>query len=176
MTLGFLIRGLARCRPVAARRTLGGAGLGLILGLGLVSGGCDSGSFVPTRPPELDAGTPTPTPAAPDRTPGPAVQGSTAKPVPGARAVELVLGPHDVEGAEELKVKARSQAGNEGVRIQIEVTGEKGNPDSEAELVRQVNARDALVLIVEPARSSDADLSRAISEARDGGRPVILVG
>ena len=84
MALGFLIRELARPGRVSSRSTLGGASLGLILGLGLVCGGCDTGSFVPPRPPELGGGEAGPVTAAgaapgsampdgaPDRSPEPA--------------------------------------------------------------------------------------------------------
>ena len=64
MALGFLIRELARPGRVSSRSTLGGASLGLILGLGLVCGGCDTGSFVPPRPPELGGGEAGPVTAA----------------------------------------------------------------------------------------------------------------
>ena len=75
-----------------------------------------------------------------------------------------------------MKQTARSHAGNERVRIQIVMVGELGNTDSEAALVQKVIARDALALVVEPVRSSDSELSRVISDARDRGLPVVLIG
>ena len=172
MTLGFLIRGSRQSLGAAARSTLRGASLGLLLSLGMFSGGCDSGSFAPPRPVELTGGEVLPVPAAPVS----AATDSSTGHVAGARAIELILGPRDLEGADDLKHKARSQAGNEGLRLQVEVVGEKDNPGSEAELVRKVIARDALALIVEPARSSDPELSQVISQARDRGLPVVLMG
>jgi ABC-type sugar transport system substrate-binding protein len=150
--------------------TLGGASLGLvILGLGLVSLGCDSGSFVPPRPPELGGGDSGLTPVTG------AIPSRSAEPGAGARSIELILGPLDPYDVEDLTVKARFYAGNEKHRIQVAAVGATGNPDSEAELVRKVITHDPLALIIEPARTSDVELAGAVSEARNRGFPVILI-
>ena len=177
MVLGFLIRASAWPGRVTVGGKLGGASLGLAVSLALVSAGCDSGSFVPPRPPELGGGEIGPVAAA-GSAPGAAVpgRGSTTAPLAGARAIELVLGRRDPDSADEMKQKARTQAGIESLRIQVEMVGENGNPDSVGGLARKLISRDALALLVEPGRSADPELSHAVAEARDRGLPVVLIG
>jgi ABC-type sugar transport system substrate-binding protein len=62
------------------------------------------------------------------------------------------------------------------VRIRISVAGEKETPGREADLVREATARHPLALVVEVTHPSNRELAQAITEARAGGIPVVLVG
>lgn len=75
-----------------------------------------------------------------------------------------------------MKSHARTQAGIEKVRLQAAVTGEKATPGPQSELVRKAIARNPLALVVEPADPADADLARALNDARDRGTVVVVVG
>jgi hypothetical protein len=94
----------------------------------------------------------------------------------GARPIELIAGPREASESEELKGRARSQAGIDRVRIRISVAGEKDTPGRQADLVREATARHPLALVVEVTDASDRDLAQAIGEARAGGQLVVLVG
>jgi ABC-type sugar transport system substrate-binding protein len=145
---------------------------GVILAGAVVFSGCDSASFVPPRPAGLvgsGAGAPTATtePAAG------AVSGATTT---GARPIELIVGHREAAESEELKGKARAQAGTDKVLIRTSVAGEKDTPGRQADLVREATARHPLALVVEVTDPADRELGLAIGEARAGGLPVVLVG
>ncbi|MFO0887790.1 MAG: substrate-binding domain-containing protein [Isosphaeraceae bacterium] len=97
-------------------------------------------------------------------------------PAAAVRAVELVAAPCAPEDVENRRGHARAMAGLERSRIQIAVTGEGGSGESQASLVRKAAGRNPLVLIVEPADPADAELARAVDEARARGIPVVVMG
>jgi ABC-type sugar transport system substrate-binding protein len=150
----------------------------------VASSGCGSGDFVPPPPPELQG--------ALGGAPGTTVESlspSGTAPLPiaslGVRSLELILsGRVDEEETEVEKSAARQQAGYDKARLRISVTGESpsdqgqsvATPTAQAFLVRQAVARHPQVLIVEPADPADADLARAVREARAAKVPVVLLG
>jgi ABC-type sugar transport system substrate-binding protein len=95
---------------------------------------------------------------------------------PGARAIELIVGPLEAEHAEAVKAAARSQAGLEGVRIEVAVEGEKDNPGTTSALVRSAIARNPIALVLTLVHASDPDLARALADARGRGMPVVMIG
>src|SRR3954462_15110067 len=116
MVCGFRI-GKAAKRPGSAVR---GSALWLMLAPCLVCGGCDSESFVPSRPAEL-AG---PAAAVSTRSSPAAAGPNVAAPRPGstavgARALELIVAPRGEIESEVMKGSARMQAGSEKVRLQV---------------------------------------------------------
>jgi hypothetical protein len=161
----------------AARRRLGGDrawGIWPVLALGLLSWGCDSDWFVPSRPAELTrpvaAASPASTPAAPASSVAAPGTGRTAV---GARTLELIVGPRSPVQAEMTQNSARLQAGLDKIRIQIAIAGRDPGSGSQAELVRKAVARDPLALVVEPADPADPDLAEAVARAR--GRGIVVV-
>ncbi len=146
--------------------------------IGVISGGCQPDSFVPPRPPELagsaSASAEGPAPAAPAP-----VASSLPGSVPlhsGARAIELIAASRNATESDLIKLTARAQAGRDGVRIRIAVPGEPETPGSQADLVRRAAEQNPLALIVEPIDPADAALAGAVTQARDRGIPVIVVG
>ena len=140
----------------------------LLLIIGLVSGGCDSASFVPARPAELDgstAGSAVANGVTAHATSPSSASGALHS---GARALQLIAGSRDDKDSESLKLTARAVAGNEKARILIAVMGEMDSPGTEAELVRKAITRNPLALIVEPADPADSELAKAVIERENG--------
>ncbi len=155
---------------------LGQVGSWLLLVIGVVSGGCDSQSFVPARPMEL-GGSNAGSAVDPNVTAHTTSLSSASGPMhSGARAIELIALSRDFTDSEALKITARAQAGREKSRILIAVMGEIDSPETEADLVRKAVARNPLAVIVEPADPADSELAKALIEARDRGLPVVVVG
>jgi hypothetical protein len=156
---------------ISRRRAFAFACVGSILAAAVVASGCDSASFVPPRP----AGLVGPGSGAPGSPAAPAA-GVTGAPTAGARPIELIVGHREVDESEDLKAKARAQAGIDKARIRISVAGEKETPGRPADLVREASARHPMALVVEVTDPTDRELAQAIGEARAGGVPVVLVG
>ena len=138
----------------------------------VVLSGCDSASFVPPRP----AGLVGPGSGTPGTATAPAAGVAAGATTTGARPIELIASHREATESEELKSRARVQAGIDKVRIRISVAGEKDTPGRQADLVREATARHPLALVVEVTDPADRDLAQAIGEARAGGLPVVLVG
>ena len=86
----------------------------------VVTSGCDSASFVPPRP----AGLVGPGSGTPGTAAAPAAGVVSGAITTGARPIELIAGPREATESEELKGKARAQAGIDKARIRISVVGE----------------------------------------------------
>jgi hypothetical protein len=161
-----------------------GARLGLSVGIVLLFGGCDPGSFVPPRPAELGGTETELAPATGATAPGAALVANEA------RAIELILGPPLTEDAEEVKKIARSQAGLEGIRIHIAVAGEKDALESTSALVQtavaptrvtsvlvgSAVARNPLALVLDEVHGTLPDPAPALADARGRGLPVVVIG
>jgi ABC-type sugar transport system substrate-binding protein len=141
------------------------------VGMAVMTAGCDSTSFVPPPPPELNS--PAVAPVVTSK--GPEVP-STAVGATAGRAVELVAAYHPGEDGVSLDAAARRQAGNDAVRIKVSMLAESEKSVRQAALVREAIARHPLALVVEPLDAADADLSAAIREALDAGIPVVTFG
>jgi hypothetical protein len=168
----YSLVGDVKREALISRRRAYACACAVVLLAAVVLPGCDSTSFVPPRPAGLvgpGSGTPgtATTPAAG------VVSGATAT---GARPIELIASHREATESEELKGRARAQAGIDKVRIRISVAGEKDTPGREADLVREATARHPRALVVEVIDPSDRDLAQAIGQARAGGLPVVLVG
>ena len=163
MTLGSDPRRSRWRRVAVGRRSR--VGLGLVVAWWLARG-CDSGSFLPPRPPELGGGKAgaRPRPAA-----GHGATGSATTPSSGARAIELILGPPRSRTASTTSRRRPDPRPEREVRIQVDGGGREGNPDSEAELVRKAIAREALALVLDCLDQSEPELARAVAEARGRG-------
>jgi ABC-type sugar transport system substrate-binding protein len=162
-----------------------GVRIGVVLAgsmMGVVWPGCGTGDFVTPPPPELrdslGGGSRGSTAGSATQTPDPFAPGSTV------RSIEMIAGRwQDPDQAETERSAARSQAGVERARIRIlpdedPAASEKsaGRAKSQAQLVREATARKPQALIVEPDDPSDADLARAVQEARAAKVPVVLLG
>jgi hypothetical protein len=146
-----------------------------MLAIVLLSWGCDSDWFVPSRPAEMTRPVAAASPASP-----PAASGASAPahrpgtPPVGARTLELIVGPRSPEQAEMTQNTARLQAGLDKVRIQVTIAGGEQGSGSQAELVRKAIVRDPLALVVEPADPADPDLAEAVARARERGIVVVV--
>jgi ABC-type sugar transport system substrate-binding protein len=130
--------------------------------------GCDSASFVPPPPEELaenpgagatDAGGGSPQ----------AIEPAAAK------TLEVFLDRCTAEVGDVLQSSARSQAGLDLVKLDINVLGEADPPTRQVDLVREALARNPLALVIEPAIPPDHRLAEVVSEARASGVPVVLL-
>jgi ABC-type sugar transport system substrate-binding protein len=158
-------------RPQSGRSPDGPIGVAVLAVLTCLLGGCDSGSFVPPPPPELQAGE---RPALRSFTPPPSAD-LLSPSLGGARSVELVLARHDADDADAHRAAARTQAGLERIKLRITMLGEQDVSAQQAELVREALARKPLALIIEPADPGDKRLAQAVSEAEAAGVPVIFL-
>jgi ABC-type sugar transport system substrate-binding protein len=61
-------------------------------------------------------------------------------------------------------------------RILISVMGETDSHGTQAELVRRAVNRNCLALVVEPDDPADSELAKAVTEARERGLPVVVMG
>ncbi|WP_168221988.1 sugar ABC transporter substrate-binding protein [Aquisphaera giovannonii] len=148
----------------SARAALGKVGPGVLprlvlVGLATLAGGCDSDSFVPPRPPEL-GGADVPT--------APGVS-EAARPL-----IVVEARPISEPESEAIRGIARSQAGLEGVRVEVVAAG--ASAASAAALVDEASGRKPLAILLDVAEPPAADLARAIASARGKGTPVILIG
>ncbi len=174
MTDSFPNRNSLRRPGLTSESKLGQVSCWLLLVVAVISGGCDSESFVPTRPKEL-AG-PNASLAVGSDVQAHAPSSASGSMHSGVRAIELIAGPLDATDTEVLKMTARTQAGRDKTRVLVAVTGEIDSPGTEADLVRKAIARNPLALIVEPADPADSELAKAVIEARDRGLPVVVMG
>jgi ABC-type sugar transport system substrate-binding protein len=148
------------------------AGVVLLVVAAWASIGCDSNSFVPPRPEELQGVVGGTT----DTANGSAARVDLSAMPSSGKGIELVLDWHGAEETEVLKSAARTQAGHDTARLKIAVLGEKDSSSRQAELVREAVARHSLALVLEPADPSDPGLALAVREAQDAGVPVVLFG
>jgi ABC-type sugar transport system substrate-binding protein len=135
------------------------------------SGGCESGSFMPPPPPELQSPG---AEAAPANTAVPALDGLEIAPV-GGKPIELILGRHGAVESEAYATAARVQAGLDKVKLKIDILGEADPPARQADFVRDALARNPLALIVEPADPEDARLTEALHDAQAKRVPIVLL-
>jgi ABC-type sugar transport system substrate-binding protein len=165
-----------------------GVRIGILLAgsmMGVVTGGCGTGDFVPPPPAELR-----------DQIGGGSrsASGGSSKPVidpytgSGSRvtSIEMIWGRgRDAESEGTDKSAARSQAGLDKARLRIlpdddpAASQNQGGPSkSQAQLVRDALGRTQKpqALIVEPEDPSDPELARAVEEARAAKMPVVLLG
>ncbi len=134
--------------------------------------GCDSGSFIPPPPEELQESA-----GARESATG-AVSGSASwetEPA-AARSVELILDRRDPEEEGIVATAARTQGGIDMVKLKLALLGERDRPARQVDMVRESLARRPLALIVEPADPTDRRLAQVIDEARGEGVPVVLLG
>lgn len=91
----------------------------------------------------------------------------------GTKPFEVVPAPRSDEvAAEAVRSGAMVQAGLDTVKIQVTATG----PGEQAEAVRAATRRQPPALIVEAPADPDADLEKAVSEARAKGLLVLSLG
>jgi hypothetical protein len=88
----------------------------------------------------------------------------------------MIAGPRGPDESDSLKHTARAVAGREMSRILISVVGETDSPGTQAELVRKAVNRNSLALVVEPVDPADSELAQAVTEAREQGLPVVIMG
>jgi ABC-type sugar transport system substrate-binding protein len=147
--------------------------LALVLSSGIFVSGCDSGSFLPPRPPELGRGGAGAGPrAGAGARAGTGNLGSVSS---AARSIELITGALKSEESEGVKKIARIQAGLDATLIHIAVAGEQGNPTETAALIKSTLARNPLALVLYFLDVSQPDLAGAIGEAREKGVPVVAI-
>jgi ABC-type sugar transport system substrate-binding protein len=153
-------------------RSAGIPALGAMLLLAVAASiGCDSNSFVPSRPEELSGtGTVTTVPLK-DAPSAPA-----SLEIASVRAVEIVLAPRDGDEAEIWKNAARTQSGHEKIKVKLAIPAADQAQLKQIELIRESMARHPRVLVVEPVDPTDSDLAHAVAETRGQGIPVVLVG
>jgi ABC-type sugar transport system substrate-binding protein len=169
-------RWLLRLQKWSARESRewlrGLAGAAALVLLTWPASGCDSASFAPPPPDELQnaAGSVPPRFVSP-----PAPSDDLLAPRAGARAIALVLARHDPDDAEILKSSARTQAGYDKVKLDITMLADQDLPSQQAGLVQQALARNPLALILEPADTEDKHLAQAVVEARRQGVPVFFL-
>ncbi len=148
------------------------AGVAVLVLLIWPASGCDSASFAPPPPDELQTA---PGSAAPRFLAPPAATDVLLPPRAGAKAIALVLARHDPDDAEILKSAARTQAGYDKVRLDITMLEDQDLPAQQAGLVHEALARNPLALILEPADTEDKRLAQAVSEAQRQGVPVLFL-
>ena len=118
--------------------------------------GCDSFSFVPPQPDELRG-----------------ASGATPVAAP-TRSIDFVLGAHGPDEVEVWKTSARAQAGLDKIRLKL--IGPAEPPLTQAELIREAQAHDPRVLVIESSGRDDPPLLKAIEQAQSQGIPVVLLG
>jgi len=148
------------------------AGVAVLALLTWPASGCDSASFAPPPPDELQSAVGS---AAPKFVAPPASSDVLAPPRAGAKAVALVLARHDPDDTEILKAAARAQAGYDKVRLDIPMLGDQELPAQQAGLVHEALARNPLALILEPADTEDKRLAQAVVAAQRQGVPVLFL-
>ncbi|MGO9463173.1 MAG: sugar ABC transporter substrate-binding protein [Isosphaeraceae bacterium] len=136
------------------------------------AGGCDSASFAPPPPDEIQTA---PGGAPPKFLAPPAASDVLLPPRAGAKAIALVLARHDPDDAEIVKSAARTQAGYDKVKLDITMLEDQDLPAQQAGLVHEALARNPLALILEPADTEDKRLAQAVSEAERQGVPVFFL-
>ena len=157
--------------PTMGRLLAGLAGAALAVSAAIASIGCDSSTFLPPPPDGLRGAA------------GEDLSSNASEAVPagleyarvGARSVEIILDRREAAEAEGLKAAARTQAGIEKIKLRTTVLGDQDLPAQQVELVREAVARNALVLIVEPADPSDSRMAEVLQRAREEGIPVVLL-
>jgi ABC-type sugar transport system substrate-binding protein len=168
----FPKRILKRLTLLTAARLRGIPGRAVLLIVAAwASVGCDSFSFVPPQPEEL-------------RGSGSAISVATtdgSRALPGSeialaptKSIEFVLGPHGPDESEVWKSSARTQAGNDTVKLKI--VGPAEPPATQADLVRAALANDPRVLVIEFTGQGDRSLLQTIEEAQGKGIPVVVLG
>jgi ABC-type sugar transport system substrate-binding protein len=96
--------------------------------------------------------------------------------VSGARSVEMILDRREPLEVELINTAARMQAGIDKVKLRTASLSKEDKPARQVELARESIARNALVLVIEPADPSDKQLAEVVQTARESGIPVVLVG
>ena len=103
------------------------------------AGGCDSASFAPPPPDEIQT--------APERASEvPCSPSRVGRPVAasaGAKAIALVLARHDPDDAEIVKSAARTQAGYDKVKLDITMLEDQDLPAQQVGLVHEALAQSA---------------------------------
>ncbi len=148
------------------------AGVAILVLLIWPASGCDSASFAPPPPDELQTA---PGSAPPKFLAPPAASDVLLPPRAGAKAIALVLARHDPDDAEILKSAARTQAGYDKVKLDITMLEDQDLPAQQAGLVHEALARNPLALILEPADTEDKRLAQAVSAAQRQGIPVLFL-
>ncbi len=135
--------------------------------------GCESESFVPPVNPELnrDLSAPAAGTSASDK--GRTISEITPEP---AKAIEIILGQHQPNEAEQWKSAARAQSGFDKVKIKVSAVDNDRPKSAQTELVGEALARHPRALVVEPADPADSELAAAIDAVRAKGIPVVVVG
>lgn len=150
--------------------------LGLALAvMGAAGSGCGDGDFVPPPPQAAKAeGARAATGGAVAPAANPFTSGASAG------NIDLIWGRGEDPAEDETeKAAARSQAGLERARLRILPDEEAENATkTQAQLVRQAVAHrpKPQALVVVPEKTSDAELARAVEEARTARVPVVVVG
>lgn len=97
---------------------------------------------------------------------------ASAAPNRDSKTLEIVLAPKPVVDMEYFKSAARTQAGMDTIRFQIADVPAIGQADAVREAIR----RDPPAIVVEAPATPDAELPKAVAEARARGILVVVVG
>ena len=157
--------------PTMGRLLAGLAGAVLAVSAAMASIGCDSSTFLPPPPDGLRGASADDVSSNANVPIPPGLEGASV----GARSVEIILDRRDPSEIEEIKTAARTQAGIDKVKLRTSVLGERDLPGQQVDLVREAIARNALVLIVEPADPTDSRMAEVLQKAREDGIPVVLL-
>jgi ABC-type sugar transport system substrate-binding protein len=158
-------------RQTMDRRRVCLAGAVLAASAAIASIGCDSSTFLPPPPDGLRSAAPDDLSSNANVPVPPGLEGAYA----GARSVEIILDRRDPSEIEEVKTAVRTQAGIDKVKQRTAVLAEQDLPGQQVELVREAIARNALVLIVEPADPTDSRMAEVLQKAREDQIPVVLL-
>lgn len=135
--------------------------------------GCGLDSFAPPRPEGLER----PGSGASSARSS-SLAGGSASTAGAAQGIELIEGSLNAADQEALTTIARVQAGTEGMRLQVSVAGDKGNPTDAPGLIKAALARKPRVIVLDlfnefdPDNKETADL---IDEARGKGIPFVIL-
>lgn len=117
--------------------------------------GCESGSFVPPRSPELKK-----------------LKSLTA--APAAPRIAMILQAQDSPERDVWVTAGRQEAGLGHAILTVDRPGPDEPPSAQAGLIRKVAGQAASALVVEAA--DDPEVTRALQEVRAKGTPVVVMG